>query len=113
MLRNMDAALAMILVAREPEAPWTTFASHAPPDIELPRLARAELEARYKAGEVDADDCERVLAFAARMRAVLDVAAARGSTRCGTAIGSRSSGTTSTTTPARCSTSARPPPASS
>jgi hypothetical protein len=72
----MDAALATIMLAREPMAAWA--ASHAPPRVELPPLARAELEARYKAGEVDADDCEKVLAFAARMRAVLDVAAARG-----------------------------------
>jgi hypothetical protein len=80
MLRNMNAALAMVVVAREPEAPWAAspFASHAPPDVELPPLTREELQERYEAGEVDADDCERVLVFASRMRAVIDVGIARG-----------------------------------
>jgi hypothetical protein len=80
MLRNMNAALAMVVVAREPEAPWAAspFASHAPPDVELPPLTREELQERYEAGEVDADDCERVLVFASRMRAVIDVGIAPG-----------------------------------
>jgi hypothetical protein len=115
MLRNMNAALAMIVVAREPEAPWAAspFASHAPPDVELPPLTREELQERYEAGEVDADDCERVLVFASRMRAVIDVGIARGLHACVRATGSRSWVIGSTTTPARSSTSPRPPPATS
>jgi hypothetical protein len=115
MLRNMNAALAMVVVAREPEAPWAAspFASHAPPDVELPPLTREELQERYEAGEVDADDCERVLVFASRMRAVIDVGIAPGLHALCQGDRLAQLGYWLDDYAARSSTSPRPPPATS
>jgi hypothetical protein len=72
----MDAALATVLLAREPATAWA--ASHAPPRLELAPLTRAELDERFRGGEVDADHCEKLLVWAARARSALDLAIAEG-----------------------------------
>jgi hypothetical protein len=75
-LRNMDAALATVLLAREPAASWA--AHHAPPRLEFAPLTRAELDERFRGGEVDADHCEKLLLWAVRVRSALDLATAEG-----------------------------------
>ncbi len=69
----MDAALAMTeLDAPPPLAGW------APPRVELPPFTRAELETLFRGGQPEADACEHLLAWAARIRGCLDLAIAEG-----------------------------------
>jgi hypothetical protein len=75
-VRNMDAALATVPLAREPAASWGE--RHAPPRLELAPLTRAELDERFRGGEVDADHCEKLLLWAVRVRSALDLATAEG-----------------------------------
>jgi hypothetical protein len=75
-VRNMDAALATVLVAPKPAASWA--ARHTPPRLGLAPLTRAELDDRFRGGEVDADHCEKLLVWAVRMRSALDLATAEG-----------------------------------
>ncbi len=69
----MDAAIA----APEPDAP-TALGRYAPPPVELPSSAGGELETLLRGGELEADACEHLLAWAARARGCLDLALAEG-----------------------------------
>ncbi len=64
----MTAAFA---IAAEPVEPWRS--SHAPPRVELPAFAPAELRAFVRSGEREVDRCEALLAWAARARGSIDV----------------------------------------
>lgn len=67
---------AVLPTAEAPTAAWTI--GHAPPPLELPPLTRKELGAWFRGGQPEADDCEKLLALAARARGGLDVAIAEG-----------------------------------
>jgi hypothetical protein len=73
MVSAMGAALP---TAEAPTAVWTI--GHAPPPLELPPLTRKELDAWFRGGQPESDDCEKLLASAARARGALDVAIAEG-----------------------------------
>jgi hypothetical protein len=73
MLGAMTAAFA---IAAEPVAPWRT--THAPPKAELPSFAPAELRAFVRSGETEVDQCEALLAWAARARGAIDVSIGEG-----------------------------------
>jgi hypothetical protein len=76
MLPAMDAALA--IDAQSPAAAPAALLGHAPPPVELPPLVPAELRALLRMGGTEVEDCERILAFASRVRGAFDVAIAEG-----------------------------------
>jgi hypothetical protein len=53
-------------------------AALAPPRLELAPFSRRELDAWFRGGEVAADDCEKLLAWAGRAAGALDVAIGEG-----------------------------------
>src|SRR5512138_102691 len=63
-------------IAAEPVEPWHT--SHAPPPVELPPFAPAELRAFVQSGEREVDQCETLLAWASRARGGIDVTIGEG-----------------------------------
>jgi hypothetical protein len=71
----MDAASSTAPAAAAFE-PWA--ARHAPPDLELEPFTPAELDRWFRGGEPEADECERLLAWASRARGGIDVAIAEG-----------------------------------
>src|SRR5512133_1827631 len=73
MLRAMEAATA---TAAHPSEGWRS--SHAPPRLDLEPLTKAELRDVIRGGEREADECEALLACAARARAGIDVAIGEG-----------------------------------
>jgi hypothetical protein len=54
------------------------LASHAPPAVDLTPLTPRELDALFRGGEPEADDCERLLVWASRARGAFDLAVAEG-----------------------------------
>ena len=76
MLRAMEPALAIDMEV--PEGAPPRLRGHAPPRAELPPLTAAELRALFRAGTPEVEDCEALLAWAARARGALDVAIAEG-----------------------------------
>src|SRR5512132_2283874 len=76
-MATMDAALATATTAPAPaEEAWRI--GHAPPRIELAPFTRAELREWFRGGEAAADECEKLLAWAARAAGALDLALAEG-----------------------------------
>src|SRR5512132_422498 len=74
---TMDVALATATTAPAPaEEAWRM--GHAPPRIELAPFTRAELGEWFRGGEAAADECEKLLAWAARAAGALDLALAEG-----------------------------------
>ena len=73
----MDAALATATTAAAPaKESWRV--GLAPPRIELAPFTRPELDAWFRGGELAADACEELLAWAARAAGALDVALGEG-----------------------------------
>ena len=52
----------------DPGTPDASLVGYAAPRLELPPLTRAELERWFRGGEPEADACEQLLAWAARIR---------------------------------------------
>ena len=75
----MSAALDMVMRAAEPTEPYgrPVAPRHVPPRIERPPYTPRELQAFFKGGEVEADRCEALLAWASRARGGIDLAMVR------------------------------------
>src|SRR5512140_377211 len=76
MLRAMEPALTVDASSSGDVAP--PLRGHAPPQAELPPFTAAELRELFRAGATEVEDCEALLAWAARARGALDVAIAEG-----------------------------------
>jgi hypothetical protein len=74
----MRAALATVVMAREPTEPWGASVVGEPLRIELEPLTRAELDEVFRGGERQADEYETRLVWAARARSAIDVRLAEG-----------------------------------
>jgi hypothetical protein len=77
----MDVASAAPVLSSRPLESLPREASrptHAAPAIELDPLTQAEITASFRGGELEADECEKLLAWAARARGALDLAVAEG-----------------------------------
>jgi hypothetical protein len=72
----MDAAVHCPAKFAAPAEPW--LSSHAPPVVELEPFTARELDAWFRGGELEADVCERLLAWASRARGGLDLAIGEG-----------------------------------
>src|SRR6266540_269758 len=73
----MDAVLATATTAPAPlDEAWRL--GHAPPRVELAAFTRAELDEWFRGGQPEADACEKLLVWAARARAGLDLAIGEG-----------------------------------
>jgi hypothetical protein len=78
MMVTMRAALATVVMAREPTEPWGVSDVGDPPRIGLEPLTRAELDTVFRGGEREGDECEAHLVWAARARSAIDVRLAEG-----------------------------------
>jgi hypothetical protein len=76
MLAAMDAAVHCPAKFAAAAEPW--LSSHAPPVVELEPFTARELDAWFRGGELEADVCERLLAWASRARGGLDLAIGEG-----------------------------------
>jgi hypothetical protein len=72
----MEAAVATSATLPGQAEPW--LSSHAPPAVELQPFTARELDAWFRGGELEADVCERLLAWASRARGGLDLAIGEG-----------------------------------
>jgi hypothetical protein len=75
-LYAMEASLPTIEM--DAVTPVASLAGYAAPPLELPPFTRAELETWFRGGEPEADECEHLLAWAARARGSLDLAIGEG-----------------------------------
>jgi hypothetical protein len=72
----MSAALAMVVLAAEPEA--GSGAGHVPPKLDRAPYTRRELHELFRGGEPEADRCEQLLAWASRARGGIDLSIGEG-----------------------------------
>jgi hypothetical protein len=72
----MEARFAANAIVKETAEAWP--GSHAPPKLELEPITTIELRGALRCGDRAADECEALLAWAARARTGIDVAIAEG-----------------------------------
>jgi hypothetical protein len=77
-LSCMNGSSAASVLDSQPAEYRPRAAAHAAPAIELEPLTKGELTAWFRGGELEADECEKLLAWAARARGAIELTIAEG-----------------------------------